>query len=158
MFFLIWTFSTEAVFRRCSAKNVVIKISENLLENTCARVSFLIKLQAEACNFIKKEAPAQVLPYELCEIFKSIFFYKTLSVAASIFRCGIFKGNIRTHWIKPWLNRNKDFQDSLEKKWQSWIDLLCSKRFVALCSLPSYGSFCKVLYIALAPWKHVKWK
>ena len=31
-----------------------LKTSQNSQENTCARVSFLIKLQASACNFIKK--------------------------------------------------------------------------------------------------------
>ena len=31
-----------------------LEILQNSPENTCARASFLIKLQAEACNFIKK--------------------------------------------------------------------------------------------------------
>ena len=48
----------EAVARRCPVKKVFVKISQNLQENTCARVSFLIKLQAY--NFIKKETRAQV--------------------------------------------------------------------------------------------------
>ena len=39
--------TTEAVARRCSAKNIVLKISQSPQENTCAIVSFLIKLQAE---------------------------------------------------------------------------------------------------------------
>ena len=43
----------EAVIQRCSVKKVFLEISQNLQENTCARVSFLIKLQAsdfaEAC-------------------------------------------------------------------------------------------------------------
>ena len=34
----------------------------------CARVSFIIKLQAEACNFIKKETLAQVFSCEFCKI------------------------------------------------------------------------------------------
>ena len=37
------------------------EISQNLLENTSVRVSFLIKLQIEACNFIQKETLAQAL-------------------------------------------------------------------------------------------------
>ena len=37
-----------------------LKISPNSQEDTCARVSFLIKFQAEVCNFIKKETLAQV--------------------------------------------------------------------------------------------------
>ena len=35
---------TEAVARRCSVKKVFLEISQNSQENTCARVSFLIKL------------------------------------------------------------------------------------------------------------------
>ena len=36
----------EAAARRCSVKKVFLEISQNSQENTCARVSFLIKLQA----------------------------------------------------------------------------------------------------------------
>ena len=44
-----------------------LEISQKSQENTCAGVSFLIKLQAYAwaCNFIEKETLAKVLPYEL---------------------------------------------------------------------------------------------
>ena len=37
----------EAVVQSCSVKKVFIEISQNSQENTCARDSFLIKLQAE---------------------------------------------------------------------------------------------------------------
>ena len=36
----------EAVAKRCSAKKVFLEISQNSQENTCARASFFIKLQA----------------------------------------------------------------------------------------------------------------
>ena len=36
----------EAVAQTCSVKKVFLEISENSQENTCARVSILIKLQA----------------------------------------------------------------------------------------------------------------
>ena len=36
---------TEAVVRRCSVEKVFLQISKNSQENTCVRVSFLIKLQ-----------------------------------------------------------------------------------------------------------------
>ena len=42
-------------------RKVFLKISQNSHKSTCARISFLIKLQAEACNFIKKETLAQGL-------------------------------------------------------------------------------------------------
>ena len=62
----------------------------NSQENTCDRVSFLIKLQA--CNFIKKGTLAQLLCYELCEHLrtpKNSFSYRTLPVVAS--------GHLTTH-------------------------------------------------------------
>ena len=42
---LLGSIKAEAVVRRCSVKKVFLKISQNSQENTCARVSFLIKLQ-----------------------------------------------------------------------------------------------------------------
>ena len=35
---------------KCSVEKVFLEISQNLQENTCARVSFLIKLQALGTN------------------------------------------------------------------------------------------------------------
>ena len=74
----------EAVVRKCSVKKVFWKIPQNSQENTCARVSFLIKLQASACTFVKKETLAQVFSCEYCKILKSTFFHRTPSVAASV--------------------------------------------------------------------------
>ena len=59
-------------------KTGVLKISQNSKENTCARVSFLIKLQAEGCNFVKKETLIQVFSCEFCEVFKNIFLTEHL--------------------------------------------------------------------------------
>ena len=41
----------EAVAQACSAKKVFLKISQNSQENTCARVSILIKLQAQVFSW-----------------------------------------------------------------------------------------------------------
>ena len=60
----------EAVTSRCSVKKVFLKISQNSQENTCVNVPFSLKLEAQACNFIKKETLAQVFSYEFCEIFE----------------------------------------------------------------------------------------
>ena len=51
----------EAVTRRCSIKKVFLEISQNSQENTYTRVSFLIKLQDSACNFIKKDCGTSFL-------------------------------------------------------------------------------------------------
>ena len=40
--------------RRCSVKKVFLEISQNSQENTCARVSFLIKLQASGLQLYYK--------------------------------------------------------------------------------------------------------
>ena len=55
--------------QRCSMKKVFLEILQDSQESTCARVSFLM-----ACNFIKKEALAQVFSCEFCESSKNTFF------------------------------------------------------------------------------------
>ena len=64
-------------------KKVFLKISQNSQENTCARVSFLLKLQA-FCDLTRKEILAQVFSCEFCEICKNTYFYRTPLVAASV--------------------------------------------------------------------------
>ena len=73
---------SETVARRCSVKKVLHEISQNSHENTCAGVSFLIKLEVR--NFIKKETVAQVFSCEFCEVSKKNFFYRTPPVDASV--------------------------------------------------------------------------
>ena len=58
---------------KCSVKKVFLEILQDLKESTCARVYFLIKLQA----FIKKETLAQVYSCEFCKISKNTFSYRT---------------------------------------------------------------------------------
>ena len=71
----------EAVAQRCYVKKLFLEISQNSQENTCARVSFLIKLQA--CDFIKKGTLGQVFSCEFCEISRNTFYDRTPPVAAS---------------------------------------------------------------------------
>ena len=62
---------SEAVVWRCSVGKVFLEISQNSQENTCARVSFLIKLQAWA------------IPVNFAKFLRTPFFYRTPPVAAS---------------------------------------------------------------------------
>ena len=73
----------EAVVQRYLLKEVLLKITQNSQENTCARVSFIMKFQAETWNFIKKEFLAQVFSCKFSKRFKNTFFKITPSVAAS---------------------------------------------------------------------------
>ena len=52
-------FDTEAATGVLWEK-LLLEISQNWQENTCARVSFLIKSQAKACTFIKKDPDTDV--------------------------------------------------------------------------------------------------
>ena len=69
--------STEAVVQMCSVKRLFLKISQNVQENTCARISFLINLQAPA-TLLKKETGARVFSCEFSKILKNIFFTEHL--------------------------------------------------------------------------------
>ena len=66
---MLCTGPIEAVTGSCSVKKVFLEIWQNSQENTCARVSFLIKLPVFSCEF--------------CEISKNTFPYRTPPVAAS---------------------------------------------------------------------------
>ena len=68
---LVMSTYSEAAAWRC------FRISKNSQVNTCARVSFLIKLQGSTCNFIKKETLAEVFSRELCKISTNTFPYRT---------------------------------------------------------------------------------
>ena len=62
-------------------KKRVLRNFAKFTGNACARVSFLIKLQA--CNLIKKETVAQLFSFAFWEISKNTFFQGTPLVAAS---------------------------------------------------------------------------
>ena len=52
----------------------------------CARVSFLIKLQASACNFIKKESGTGLLLWILQNSNKNTLFIQHLQATASVLK------------------------------------------------------------------------
>ena len=52
-------------------------------EKTCAKASFLIKLQAEACSLTNKETLAQLFSGEFCKISKNIFLTEHLWATCS---------------------------------------------------------------------------
>ena len=69
---------------RCSVKKMFLKISQNSLKNTCARVSLLIKLQASACIFfLKKSDSGTGVFLWILQNFQDYLFYRTTVIAAS---------------------------------------------------------------------------
>ena len=73
----------ETVTRRCSVKKVPLKITQNSQESISVRVSFLIRLQVKACNFIKKDADTGIFLW-IWRNFQEHLFYRIPVVAASI--------------------------------------------------------------------------
>ena len=75
----LFYFISEAVVRRCSVKKMFLEISHNSQENTCARVSFLVKLQVwgPLLYFIKKRVWRKCSPVNFAK------FLRTPLVAAS---------------------------------------------------------------------------
>ena len=49
--------SSEAVAQICSVKKLFLEIFQNSQEDTCARVSLLLKLQAKVGYFVLKKDP-----------------------------------------------------------------------------------------------------
>ena len=64
----------EAVSRSCFLRKVILKISQNLQKTPMPDSHFIITLQAEAGNFIKKETRAQMFS---CEILRTPFLQNT---------------------------------------------------------------------------------
>ena len=87
-------------------------ISQNSQENTCSRVSFLIKLQAWGMQlYLKRDSVTSDFLGEFCKISKNAFSYRTTPVAASA--CEYFTVNRafcwegKTSWEKRKENLNK---------------------------------------------------
>ena len=76
-----WLF--RSIHQKYSVKKVVLEISQNLQENTRARVSFLIRLQGSDLQLYLKKTLAQVLSCEFCEISKNTFSTEHLQSTAS---------------------------------------------------------------------------
>ena len=54
-----------------------LEISQKWQENTCARVSFLIKLEASACSFIKKRLWHRCFPVNFAKFLRTSFLQNT---------------------------------------------------------------------------------
>ena len=72
---------TEAVARRCSVKILLLKILPNSLECTCARVYFLINLQAwglGSTTLLKKRVWHRCFPVNFAKFLRTPFYVEHL--------------------------------------------------------------------------------
>ena len=77
-------FLLKAATRGVLRKKVLLKISQNSQENTCTRVSFLIKLHTPGLQLYWKETLVQVFWCEFCEISRNTLFAEHLWTTASV--------------------------------------------------------------------------
>ena len=68
----------EAVVQRCSVKKVFLEILQNPQENTCARVSFLIKLHAAPTTSLKKRLSHRCFPVNFVKFLRTPFLIEHL--------------------------------------------------------------------------------
>ena len=66
----------ETVARRCFFKKMLLKISQNSQENTCAKSLFLIKLQATT-TFLKRRLWRRCFPVNFPEFLRTPFLQNT---------------------------------------------------------------------------------
>ena len=95
-----------SVVRKCSVKKMFLETSQNSRENTCARVSFLIKFT----DFIKKRLWRRRFPASFinCEHLRIPFFlfYWTPSMIASVACCCWQQYGMLKPLLKPLLKPN----------------------------------------------------
>ena len=91
-----------------------LEISRNSHENTCARVSFLTKLQA--CNFIKNRLQHRCFPVNIAKFLRTPFFNRTPPVFilfATAFRFNIIKEICLVLCILSKVHKNDIYPSSL---------------------------------------------
>ena len=130
--------SLRSSYRRCSIQKVGLKKFIKIHMKTPVSVSFLIKLQSSACNFIKKrDSGTGFFSCKFCENFKNIFFFRTPPVAV-VFHIIIFilRPPIYYKFRDPLvILLNKDCICFLVKKYIRWTlqmqpwEVCCQKRF-----------------------------
>ena len=69
---------TEAVARRSSVNKVFLEISQNSQENTCARGSFVIKLEAWPATLLKKSLWHRCFPVNFPKFLRTPFLTEHL--------------------------------------------------------------------------------
>ena len=77
MFIFDFVFYIQAVAQRCSVRKVFLEISQNSQENTCARFSFLIKLQTPA-TLLKKRLWHRCFPVNFAKFLRTPFLTEHL--------------------------------------------------------------------------------
>ena len=106
----------EAVAQRCSVKKVFSEVWQNSQKNTCARVSFLIKMQAPPVALLKNRLWHRCFPVSFVKFLRTPFYtehlwWLLLKIWLRI--SGIQKSTIKNDvflWSKSLLKPLRDFR------------------------------------------------
>ena len=123
---------------RSSRSEMFLKIWQNLQENTCARVSFLITLRASglrSATLLKRDS-SPVSFCKLCEIFKQTFFTEHLRTIIS----GI--GNL-------YLNEMTLKKYCFFMVWLHWYVVVFNELLPSLKNVAQYFPFLNNLFSSL---------
>ena len=97
--------------RRYSVKKLLLQILQNSQENTCLRVSFLIKLQARPATLLKKRLWHRCFPVNFAKFVRATFLQNTsgrlLKYLLSTKRFDSMNSSnivVRKLLAKPWAN------------------------------------------------------
>ena len=128
-----------------------LEISQNSQENTCATVSFLIKLQAKVCNFIEKRLWHRCFPVTFTKFLRTPFLTEHLFYRprpGDCFWIKVFKGvDFKRFRSQTYLYGNQNYHSSINRLIIiSTIEYLIStERFK--CSLFDQSFFCKKCWV-----------
>ena len=115
----------EAVVQRCSVKKVFFEIAQNSQENTCARVSFLIKLSETLKNTFSYRTPLVAASVNNCLHFFSMKKFHTCSVRKRCPYSELFC--ISPYSVQIWENTDQN-----NSKYGQFSRSDCSKYFVVI--------------------------
>ena len=98
----------EAATRGVLLKKVFLKILQNSQKNTCARVSFLIKLQALRLQFFKKRLWHRCFPATFAKFLRATFLQNT---SGRLLLCRVIQvmkdtGFVKKLYITVYINFN----------------------------------------------------
>ena len=90
---------TEAARRGVLQKMVLLRVSQNSQENTCARVSFFNKVKhLRPSTLLKKKLRHRCFPVNFCEIFKNTFLQNTSGWLLLVLELVYSNENIACRW------------------------------------------------------------
>ena len=139
----------EAVVQRCSVKKVFLEIPQNSQENSCARVSFLINLQARPATLLKKRLWHRRFSVNFLEFLRTPFLWNT---SGGCFCLNIFNTKLDYICLIGWSNSYsyralKETRNSI-KKWPLNLWWVSNKAIIEVGNITKAATFKGFLHLS----------